>query len=362
MERTMRKIIHLDMDAFYTSVEVLKNPSLKGKAIAVGGKPQQRGVIATASYEARKYRVHSAMSSARAMKLCPHLILIPPHFDRYKEISQKIYQTCSKYTSVIETVALDEAWLDVTEQVSPSFSVITIARKIQEEILKKFHLSCSIGISYNKFLSKLASEEKKPAGFFVIRPSQAHDFLMSLPLRKFPGIGKVTAEKFYVMNIQTGKDLYEKSEDFLIEKFGRIGTLFYQRIRGIDDREVQNFHQRQSISEEHTFENDVLPCSNILIKKIEYQIKKLHNFLDNQSFFARTLSLKIKFSDFQIVSRSVTHSFFFNVTTAREYTTFLLKTLCSQFPNKKIRLIGIRLSNLTENGYYVSQFPLKRNF
>ena len=352
----MKKIIHIDMDAFYTSVEMLDNPFLKGKEVAVGGLPEKRGVIATANYNARKYGVRSAMASVLALKKCPQLILRPPRFHRYKELSHNVYSILRRYSSIIETVALDEAWIDVTAITSPTHSATHIGKEIQEKIRQELHLSCSIGVSYNKFLAKLACEEKKPAGFFVIKPQQAHQYLMQINIKRFSGIGRATEKKLHSLNIYTSRQLHQKEQSFLQEHFGKFGLTLYQRIRGVDTREIQNFSQRKSISDEYTFDKDI-SFSQQLFRQVYKQIEKNFNVLEQHNFFVKTLTIKIKFYNFQIVTRGITHPFCFTIETAWSNAQFLLQEINSEFPYKKIRLIGIRFSNFRKNGYYMKHIP-----
>src|SRR5678809_923610 len=256
--QSYRKIIHIDMDAFYASVEQRDNPELKGKAIAVGGSPQGRGgVVATCSYEARKFGVHSAMPSKKALQLCPHLIFISPRFDVYKAVSRQVRQIFHRYTDLIEPLSLDEAYLDVTEDKQGINSAIDIAVLIKNAIKEELHLTASAGISINKFVAKIASDMKKPDGLIFIGPSKIESFVESLPIEKFYGVGKVTAERMKAMNIHTGADLKKLSERELAQHFGKVGKFYFNIVRGIDDRRVEPNQETKSIGAEDTFPEDL---------------------------------------------------------------------------------------------------------
>src|SRR5687767_1892664 len=249
-----RKIIHIDMDAFYASIEQRDNPEYRGKPIAVGGSPQGRGgVVATASYEARKFGVRSAMPSKKAVQLCPQIIFIRPRFDVYKEVSQRIRAIFKRYTDVIEPLSLDEAYLDVSEDKQNIGSAIEIARQIRQAIKDELQLTASAGISINKFVAKIASDINKPNGLTFIGPSQIEAFMEKLAVEKFFGVGKVTAEKMKTMGLHTGADLKKLSESTLVRHFGKHGKFFYNIVRGIDEREVQPDRETKSVSAEDTF-------------------------------------------------------------------------------------------------------------
>ncbi len=299
-----RKIIHIDMDAFFASVEQLDNPSLRGKPIAVGY-DGPRGVVSTASYEARRFGVHSAMSMAQAHQRCPGLIVVESHFGRYKEVSSQIHEVFHEYTDLVEPLSLDEAFLDVTEN-KPG---IPLAQDIAKEIKRKIHvrtgLTASAGVSYNKFLAKIASDHRKPDGLFVIHPDRAQDFIDNLPVERFWGVGHRTAEKMHFMGIFTGRQLREVSRRRLLEVFGKTGQLFYEFARGIDQRAVISEYERKSVGCEHTFETDIWRKSALLIE-LHHTVLELEQRLQKADFAGRTLTLKVKYSDFQLVSRSQT--------------------------------------------------------
>jgi DNA polymerase IV len=341
---SFRKIIHIDMDAFYASVEQRDHPELKGKPIAVGGSPQGRGgVVATCSYEARKFGVRSAMPSKKALQLCPHLIFIKPRFDVYKEVSRQVRAIFHHYTDLIEPLSLDEAYLDVTEDKKGIGSAIDIAVLIKKQIKEELHLTASAGISVNKFVAKIASEMKKPDGLTFIGPSKVESFVESLAIEKFYGVGKVTAEKMKSMNIHTGSDLKRLTEKELVHHFGKTGKFYYCIVRGIDDRPVEPNQETKSIGAEDTF-----PADLITVEEMNQQLEKIaavvHRRLQERGMKGRTITIKIKYSDFKIITRSRSFpdpidDYELIITTAKE---LLLST---QPDDVKVRLLGISVSN-----------------
>ena len=334
------------MDAFYASVEILDNPSLKGKAVVVGGSPDGRGVVCAASYEARKYGVHSALPCSRAIRLCPDAIFIRPRFNRYREISGHIHDIFRQYTDILETLALDEAWLDVSINHKGEPSATILAQQIKAQILEDVGLTCSAGVSYNKFLAKIASDENKPNGIFIIPPNRASVFLEQLHVKKIPGVGKVTAKKLAAEGIEWGYQLHEKTEEFLVKKFGKFGYTLYRRIRGIDDRPVKNRSKSKSISTENTFHDNLLfgvELSNRLTRLVSNLTKRC----EKKSAWGRTITLKVKFSDFNQITRS--GSFEHEIKDEEEIFTYCLSKLeeicLKEYPDKPIRLIGVGVSN-----------------
>lgn len=299
-----RKIIHVDMDAFYASVEQLDNPALRGKPVAVGGN-SQRGVISAASYEARKFGVKSAMSSKIAAQKCPQLIFVRHRFDRYKEISDQVREIFQRYTDLIEPLSLDEAYLDVTYNKLQLPSATFVAQAIKNDIRNELGLIASAGVSYNKFLAKMASDQDKPDGLFIIRPKDALSFLDNLPIDRFYGVGKVTAQRMHELGIYHGKDLKERSLSDLIQWFGKSGKFFYHVVRGIDNRQVISERERKSLAAERTFMSDIAT---------EFEFKQeasrvLEIFWQRYQRFAipgKTLTMKVKFSDFTVQTRSQT--------------------------------------------------------
>lgn len=305
-----RKIIHIDMDAFYASVEQLDQPHLKGKAIAVGGS-EVRGVVSAASYEARKFGVKSAMSGVQAKKLCKELIFVKPRFERYAEISKKIRKIFLEYTDLVEPLSLDEAYLDVTQNKKGNPSATWIAQEIRQRVFQETGLTCSAGISYNKFLAKIGSDVNKPNGFKTITPKEANDFLEALEIRKFYGIGKVTTEKMYQLGIFTGKDLKAKTQEYLEEHFGKSGTYYYQLVRGIHLSEVKPNRESKSVGAERTFDTNI--ASEVFLEqKLESIAKELSKRLEKKKLSGKTITLKIKYSDFKLQTRSKSLPYFVN--------------------------------------------------
>ena len=345
--KPIRKIIHIDMDAFYASVEQRDNPEYRGKPIAVGGSPEGRGgVVATCSYEARKFGVRSAMPSKKALQLCPQIIFIRPRFDAYKKASAQVREIFQRYTDLIEPLSLDEAYLDVTEDKLSIGSAIDIANAIKKAIKEELNLTASAGVSINKFVAKVASDMKKPDGLTFIGPSRIESFVAELPVEKFYGVGKVTAEKMKSMNLHTGADLKKMSEAELLTHFGKVGKFYYQIVRGIDNRPVEPNQETKSIGAEDTFPEDLTGIDemNIELDKISVAV---HKRLTNHNLKGRTVTLKIKYNDFKIITRSKSFDEAFDelsiiANTAKE---LLLGT---EPEGNKIRLLGISVSNFGE--------------
>ncbi|MEC4116502.1 DNA polymerase IV [Myroides phaeus] len=337
-----RKIIHVDMDAFYASVEQLDFPELRGKPIAVGGS-EERGVVAAASYEARKFGVRSAISGAMAKKNCPHLIFVKPRFDRYKEVSKVIRSIFYEYTDLVEPLALDEAFLDVTENKIGCPSATLIANEIRMKIYDRLGLTASAGISVNKFLAKIASDYNKPNGQKTIEPDEVEAFLEALEIKKFFGIGKKTANRMYHLGIFTGKDLKSKSEEFLVEHFGKAGGIYYNIVRGVHNSPVRSNRMIKSVGTERTFEENL--SSEVYIEgKLERIVKELTIRLKKQNVAGKTVTLKIKYSDFTQQTRSMTFAYYMSDT---DIILDIAKQLLYQEKLKNsVRLIGVSLSNL----------------
>ena len=334
------------MDAFYASVEERDFPQLKGIPLAVGS-PKERGVVATANYEARKYGVRSAMSSKVAMLKCPILHFQPPRFEVYKAVSECIHDIFAEYTDMVEPLSLDEAYLDVTHNKKGMPSATIIAQEIKNKILQTTRLTASAGVSYNKFLAKIASDYRKPDGLFVILPNQAQEFLMQLPVERFYGIGKVTAAHLHQMNIYTGSDLFKKTKYEMVQIFGKSGLYFYDAVRGIDNRAVEPNRERKSYSVETTFEKD-LTTSFAVIAELYALEQRLWHDIENSGKSGRTLTLKIRFADFTSITRSYSAELplltfdHFHKTAKR-----MLKRM--DYTAKPIRLLGIGLSNLIDD-------------
>ena len=345
--KNQRKIIHIDMDAFYASVEQRDNPEYKGKPIAVGGSPEGRGgVVATASYEARKFGIRSAMSSKKALQLCKNVIFIRPRFEVYKEVSRRIREIFHRYTDLIEPLSLDEAFLDVTEDKQGIGSAIEIAKQIRQAIRDELQLTASAGISVNKFVAKIASDMNKPDGLTFIGPSKIESFMETLPVEKFFGVGKVTAEKMKMMHLHTGADLKKLTEAELARHFGKQGKFYFKIVRGIDDRVVQPHRESKSVGAEDTFPFDLTTVEdmNIELEKIALTV---HDRLHRNNLKGRTITLKIKYHDFKQVTRSQSFDQLIGDLETIEATAMQLLT-ATDLDNKKIRLLGISLSNFGE--------------
>ncbi|PIB39281.1 DNA polymerase IV [Maribacter sp. 4G9] len=341
-EFPLRKIIHVDMDAFYASVEQLDNPELRGKPIAVGGS-SERGVVSAASYEARKFGVRSAMSSVLAKRNCPELIFVKARFDRYKEISKQIRSIFYDYTDLVEPLSLDEAYLDVTINKKGNPSATLIAKEIRHRILQETGLNASAGISINKFIAKVASDVNKPNGQKTVNPEEVHTFLENLEIRKFYGVGKVTADKMYRLGIFTGKDLKTKSEAFLEEHFGKSGSYYYNVVRGIHNSPVKPQRIPKSVGAERTF-NENLSSEIFMLERLEHIANELEKRLQKSKIAGKTVTLKIKYSDFTLNTRSKTLSYFISdqkliLETAKEL-------LYQEKLQNSVRLLGISLANL----------------
>ncbi|HLP59299.1 MAG TPA: DNA polymerase IV, partial [Candidatus Deferrimicrobium sp.] len=301
----MRKIIHIDMDAFYASVEQRDKPELKGKPVIVGGAPQSRGVVATCSYEARKFGIHSAMASSIAYRLCPQAIFIRPRFDVYQAVSKQIREIFYRYTDLVEPLSLDEAYLDVTENKKNVPYAADLAREILEQIRVETGLTASAGVSFNKFLAKVASDIHKPNGLTVVTPKTAAKFIDCLPIRKFFGVGKVTEKKMLEMGIKTGADLKKKSREELTRHFGKAGDFYYDIAQGLDDRPVNPHRERKSIGQEQTLSRDIDDRQEMLeiLGKLALGIEE---YMKQKAVKGRTITLKIKYFDFKSITRSIT--------------------------------------------------------
>ena len=338
----VRKIIHIDMDAFYASVEQRDNPDLVGKPVAVGS-PGERGVLTTASYEARKYGVKSAMPSKVAARLCPDLIFVRPRFDAYKEVSTQIRSIFFEYTDLVEPLSLDEAFLDVTENKMDNPSATIIAKEIKEKIREKTRLTASAGISMNKFLAKIASDMQKPNGLFLIPPEIAVEFVEKLPIEKFFGIGKVTAGKMHKLGIKTGYDLKQLSKSELTQRFGKVGSYYYQIARAEDHRAVNPHRIRKSIGAENTFIEDLVDMQDIKME-LENISDILYERIKKSNTKGKTLTIKVKYSDFQQITRSKTLS---NWIQDKSQFKSTYEGLLNQVEIRNgIRLLGITLSHL----------------
>ncbi|MFB0491624.1 DNA polymerase-4 [Methylobacterium sp. OAE515] len=345
-EVALRKIIHIDMDAFYASVEQRDDPSLRGLPLAVGGS-RERGVVAAASYEARKFGVRSAMPSATARRLCPDLLFVKPRFEVYRAISEEIRAVFARHTPIIEPVALDEAYLDVTENLLGLPTATAVAKAIRAEILERTGLIASAGVSYNKFLAKVASDHRKPNALFVITPAMGPDFVAELPIGRFHGVGPVTEAKMKRLGIETGADLRAWSPERLLETFGSAGAYYYAVARGIDARPVRAHRVRKSIGAETTFSEDTA-AFEVLAARLAPLFDKVWTGADAKGMRARTVTLKLKFSDFAQVTRA--KSLTVPVADRTNLERIGLDLLAGLFPlRRSARLIGVSLSGFAQD-------------
>lgn len=353
-----RKIIHIDMDAFYAAIEQRDFPELKGKPVVVGGSPDQRGVVATASYEARKYGIHSAMPSSKAYHLCPHAIFIRPRFDVYKSVSDQLHNIFQQYTDIIEPLALDEAYLDVTSNKKSEKSATYLAKQILAQIQIETRLTASAGVSFNKFLAKLASGWKKPNGITVITPELAQQFVDKLPIGKFYGVGKATEDRMLRLGIRNGKDLQDFGLDDLIANFGnKMGRFFYDLSFCRDERLVNSLRERKSIGKESTFQRD-LEGEEIIKTEVIRIAKAVCEEMQSKNLHGRTIQLKLRYADFKTITRS--HSLekpTNSLEIVQEVLLFLLThTLNNDVP---IRLLGVSLSSFGEKSIKPKIFSLE---
>jgi len=346
-QQVLRKIIHIDMDAFYASVEQRDFPEYRGKPLVVGGKPDSRGVVATASYEARQYGIRSAMSCSKAYQLCPSAIFVYPRFDAYTAVSRAIREIFSRYTDLIEPLSLDEAYLDVTEDKPGIGSAIDIAKSIKDAIKNELNLTASAGVSVNKFIAKIASDMNKPDGLTFIGPSKIKGFMEKLPVEKFFGVGKVTAAKMKAMQINTGADLKKLTEQQLIAQFGKSGRFYYKVVRGIDDRPVQPHRESKSVGAEDTLAEDTNEDSVMhgLLLQISHTVA---NRLEKYQLKGKTITLKIKFADFKQITRS--RSFLNPINLQHNIYTEAINLLEeADLGLAKVRLLGITLSRFYDD-------------
>lgn len=333
------------MDAFFASVEQHDNPAFRGKPLIVGGSPGGRGVVAACSYEARQYGVHSAMPSAKAVKLCPSAIFTRPRMERYREVSASIMDLFQKYTHLVEPLSLDEAFLDVTQNFQDQSSATILAQNILQEICTTTGLTASAGISFNKFLAKVASDFNKPNGLTTVSPEHATSFLEKLPIGKFFGVGKVTEKKMLSLGIKTGLELRKWDKESLVFHFGKSGTFLYNIVRGIDDRPVEPQRIRKSVGREITLENDTDDLLEIN-ERLHDIAAKLENSLFLKKTGGHTLTLKVRYHNFTTISRSLTVSY--PISTKNEILSLIPRLLGStQAGTIKIRLLGLSISKLT---------------
>lgn len=351
----VRKIIHIDMDAFFASVEQRDNPQLRGRPVAVGG-GSDRGVVAAASYEARRFGVRSAMASAKARRLCPDLIFVPHRFDVYRSVSRQIREIFARYTPIIQPLSLDEAYLDVTENLMGLSSATAIAEAIRSAIQAETGLTASAGVSYNKFLAKIASDQNKPDGICVIPPHQGADFVAALPVRKFHGVGPATAGKMQRLGLIIGADVRAQSLEFLETHFGKAGRYYYWVSRGIDDRPVNPNQERKSIGSETTFFPD-LATPDQCLEALKPLIDTVAKHCRERGISGRTVTLKLRTADFRTVTRS--RSTGLPVASADDILAAVRLLLTTLVPlNQGVRLLGVTLSNLDGNDRQIDVQPM----
>src|SRR6056297_50682 len=342
----MRKIIHVDMDSFFASIEQRDFPEYRGKALVVGGN-SSRAVVAAASYEARKVGIHSAMPMARALNLCPHLIVTPHRFQVYREVSANIQQIFHEYTDLVEPLSLDEAYLDVTEPQKGPPSASLIAKEIKKEIWMRENLIASAGVSYNKFLAKIASDMDKPDGFYLIKPEDAESFLEALEIGLFFGVGKKTQEKMHRLGIYKGKDLKRLSQQELIRYFGKVGRYYFDVVRGIDERPVVTSRDRKSIGAERTYQTDIYNLPEVR-EKLSEVIEIMWGRCKTKNKYGKTITLKVRYSDFTTITRSHTQGHPY--TRAETIKTLMGLLPAEEIQSKGVRLLGATMTNfLSEN-------------
>ena len=352
-QMTEKKIIHVDMDCFYASIEVRDNPKLKDKPVVIAKDPRHfggKGVVATANYPARAYGIHSAMPAISALKLCPQAEFITPNFAKYQAVSHEIHTIFHEYTDKVEPIAFDEAYLDVTEPKVPTKSALLLAHRLQQEIYQKTGLTCSTGISYNKFLAKLASDYAKPVGITLVRPDEALDFLFPLKIEAFRGVGQKTLVKMHELGIYTGYDLYQQTELDLIHHFGKMGHFFYQQVRGIDERQVQWDRKRKSLGVERTLTAPLVGRAAIEAQ-MSWTADRLAHLLQKKQQHGKTLVLKLRNQQFETQTKRLTLADFFNNDgeLLAEYGMELFDQM--NFKDDAIRLLGLTMTNLESLSY-----------
>ncbi|WP_224749818.1 DNA polymerase IV [Polycladospora coralii] len=352
----MRKIIHVDMDAFFASVEQRENPQYRGKPIVVGGDPYGRGVVATCSYEARQFGIHSAMPAKRAHQLCPQAIFVRPRMKLYKEISLELMDIFYFYTNLVEPLSVDEAYLDVTDNKKNMKSATLIAKEMKSVIHRRLRLTASAGVSYNKFIAKLASGYQKPDGLTVVTPAQAMAFIDRMPVRKFAGIGQVTEKQLKDLGIHKGVELREWSLQQLVELLGKRGEILYHQIRGEDNRQVNPKRVRKSIGKETTLNEDIGVRSE-MIPILEELAQQVATYLQDKQLVARVLVLKMKFHDFKQITRRLTLPTPIHTSSQiMKYILFMLERM--NLEGKQVRLLGMSVANLTDNEPHIKQLSL----
>ncbi len=350
------KILHVDMDCFYAQVEMRDNPKLQEKPVIISGPPNTRSVVCTASYEARKYGVHSAMGAAKAYKLCPNGIFVMPNMDKYRQVSKEIHKIFQRYTNVIEPLSLDEAYLDLTDENNP-ISATLIAEEIKQVIYDELELTCSIGVSYNKFLAKIGSDYNKPNGITIIKPQEAIKFLEELPIERFPGVGRKAKIKMHQYAIYSGKDFKKLNREKSEKLFGKLGKNLHQYVRGVDNREVISNQINKSVGTEYTMAVDLETKAEIIkeLDKIAIENKRR---LDKHKLCFKTVTLKLKYADFQQITRSKTLKYY------EDTSTVMYDVACQLLKEvnlvNAVRLVGITVSTLEELDVLEKQLKIEQ--
>ncbi len=342
----MRKIIHIDMDCFFAAVEQRDHPEWRGKPLAVGHNGP-RSVVSTASYEARKYGVHSAQPVSVALRKCPHLILAPGRFEAYKEASAIIRNIFHEYTDLVEPASLDEAYLDVTEPKMGPPSASLIALEIKQKIFEQTQLTASAGVSYNKFLAKIASDMDKPDGFTLIKPEEAEAFLEDLDIGKFHGVGTRTNQRMNALKIYKGRDLKEFSRERLTQIFGKVGNYFYDVVRGVDERPVEPYRERKSVGAERTFETDITDIEEVRTKLLEIT-EIMWRRCEKLNKIGKTLTLKLRYGDFRTITRSISHDKPFMRSEIGVQVNWMLRDQDEIVQEMGVRLLGLTMSNFPD--------------
>lgn len=360
-----RKIVHVDMDAFYASIEEREHPAYKTQPLVIAHDPRQtggRGVVTTANYVARQYGVHSAMPAAKALELCPKAVFKTPNFPLYREVSAQIHRIFHEYTDMIEPIAFDEAYLDVTHNKKHIHSAVQLAHELQQEIWKQTNLTCSTGISYNKFIAKLASDYRKPAGVTIVLPQDAEPFLLREPIEKFRGVGKKTVPKMHDLGIKTGQDLFNQSELDLIKNFGKLGYILYRRVRGSDDRPVEYQRERKSIGKERTF-GPFLTTQVEVNEHLQELAKMVSETMVSHQRHGKTLVLKLRYGDFVTITKRRTFGEFLpnDPVVFDRYAEEIFDDVVDDHFDTGIRLLGITLTGLAPLAFENLTLPLYPN-
>ncbi len=360
-----RKIIHVDMDAFYASIEEREHPAYKTQPLVIAHDPRQtggRGVVTTANYVARQYGVHSAMPAAKALELCPKAVFKTPNFPLYREVSAQIHRIFHEYTDMIEPIAFDEAYLDVTDNKKQIHSAVQLAHELQQEIWHQTHLTCSTGISYNKFIAKLASDYRKPAGVTIVLPQDAEPFLLREPIEKFRGVGKKTVPKMHDLGIKTGHDLYQQSELDLIKNFGKLGYILYRRVRGSDDRPVEYQRERKTIGKERTF-GPFLQSRTDVNEHLQALAKMVVATMVDHQRHGKTIVLKLRYGDFVTITKRRTFGEFLpnDPIVLDRYAREIFEDVVDDHFDTGIRLLGITMTGLAPLAFENLTLPLYPN-